>query len=368
MSFSTLHIDDQRTWGGGQSQVLHLLEGLRRGSHRAELVTWPGSPLGQRAEEAGIKVHPVRMRGEADIFSARRISKIIHGGNFDIVHMHTGHAHMLGAMACAFNSTPVCVVSKRVAFPLRTGPLGIAKLKYFWRIDAYIAVCDAIRQLLIGVGVDAAKVHVVYSGVVPPQIEDGSTVREELGVGVDEKLVGNIGALVDAKGQRYLVEAIPLILKKAPKTKFVIVGSGRLESSLKSCASRLGVSGSVFFPGFRKDVGRYLAALDLFVAPSCMEGLNNSIIEAMMVGKPVIASDVGGIPEIIENGKTGLLVSPGSHITLAEAILDGLNNPEKAARLASAGQETALRKFTTDKMIDGTVGVYEQLLREKCRI
>ena len=367
MSFSSLHIDDQRTWGGGQSQVLHLLKGLSRGSHQAELVTFPGSPLGQRAEESGIKVHPVRMRGETDIFSARRISKIIKGGGFDIVHMHTGHAHMLGAMACAFNSSPVCIVSKRVAFPIRTGPMGMGKLKYLWRIDAYIAVCDAIRKLLVGVGVDAAKVHVVYSGVVPPRIEDGSAVREELGVGPDEKLVGNVGALVDAKGQQYLVEAIPLILKKAPKAKFVIVGSGRLESNLRNCASRLGVSESIFFPGFREDVAKFLAAFDLFVAPSCMEGLNNSIIEAMMVGKPVVASDVGGIPEIVEDGKTGTLVPAGDPAALAEAVVDVLNNPETAARLASAGRETALREFTTDRMINGTISVYEQLLREKCK-
>lgn len=368
MPISTLHIDDQLTWGGGQSQVMHLLRGLRKASFRAELVARPGSILGKRAEEEGIVVHYVSMRGEADIFSARRISRIIRSGSFDIIHMHTGHAQMLGAMACVFNSAPVCVASRRVAFPINRGPMGIARLKYFFRIDAYIAVCDAIKRVLVSAGVEASKVNVVYSGVVPPKAEDGNSVREELGVGPGDKLIGNIGALVEAKGQQYIVRAAPTILKHAPKTKFVIVGGGKLESSLKNLASRTGVADNFCFPGFREDIGRFLAALDVFVAPSRMEGLNNSVIEAMMVGKSVVGSDVGGISEIVEHGETGLLIPPENHVALGEAILEVLHNPEEAARRASKGQKIALEKFTTDNMVKGTISVYENLLRNRCKI
>ncbi len=368
MSFSILHIDDQHTWGGGQVQVLSLLKGLRESSYRAELVTQPGSILGKRAKDAGLMVHSMRMRGDADVFCARRISNIIRSDDFDIVHMHTGHAHMVGAMACAFNPSPACVVTKRVAFPINKGPLGIARLKYFWRIDTYIAISDAVKNVLIAAGVRPSKIHVVYSGVVPPDTESGVTVAEDIGVGAERKLIGNIGALVEAKGQRYLLEAAPLILKQVPEARFVIVGDGRLKSKLKHLASRLGVSDAVRFVGFQENVGRFLAAFDVLVLPSLMEGLNNSAIEAMMVGIPVVGTKVGGLPEVIDHGRTGLLVPPEDHVALAEAVLEVLSNPEKAAAFGSAGRDVAYKRFTVSRMVSGTIGVYEKVLKERCRI
>ena len=277
--------------------------------------------------------------------------------------MHAAHAHMIGAMACAFNRNPLCIVSRRVDFPINPGPFGLGKLKYLWRVDAYIAVCEAVKNVLVSGGVDAAKIYVVHSGAVPPKVSQGKAVRDELGVGPDEKLVGNVGALVDHKGQRYMIEAAPLVLKKSPKTTFVIIGSGELEPFLKDLAWQLHVENSCIFPGFKQDIGTYLAAFDVFVAPSHMDGLNNSVVEAMMMGRPVVGADAGGIPEIVEHGKTGLLARPKDPASLAEAILEMLENPQKAARLASAGREVAFSKFTADHMVQGTIEVYEKLLK-----
>jgi len=294
------------------------------------------------------------MLGEVDLFSARRIAGIIRSGNFDIIHMHTARAHALGAMACAFNRSPACVVSRRVAFPVKGGPFGIAKfVKYRRRIDAYIAVCEAAGEALVSAGVDPAKVRVVHSGVVPPEVSEGKDVREELGIGPDDKLVGNVGALVEAKDQHCLLRAALFVLERLPKAKFVIVGDGEQERSLKDLASELGVGGSVAF--------------DVFALSSKMEGLNNSVVEAMMMGKPVVATRVGGIPEIIEHEKTGLLVPPGDHAALAGAILDILENPEKAAALAYAGREAAHERFTAERMVEGAIAVYENLLKDRCR-
>jgi glycosyltransferase involved in cell wall biosynthesis len=193
----------------------------------------------------------------------------------------------------------------------------------------------------------------------------GAKIRNELGIKADEKLIGNIGALVDAKGQHCLVEAIPMVLKEVPDAKFVIVGGGKLEAKLKALAAQRGVSDSVFFPGHREDIGGFLDAFDAFVLPSRMEGLNNSVIEAMMVGKPVIGTDVGGIPEIIEHEKTGLLIPPGDHAALAEAIVNIVNDSEKAAALASEGRDFALRRFTAERMVSDPIGVYDKLLRDR---
>ena len=363
MSLSTLQIDDRFAWGGGQSQVLHLLKGLRDASHHAELVTRPGSVLGERARMAGVKVREVPMRGEADLFSAWRIARIIRSGNFDIVHMHAAHAHTLGAMACVINSTPKCVVSRRVVFPIKTGPLGIAKIKYRFRINAYVAVCKAAKDALVSAGVNPDIVSVVHSGVVPPSVVEGKDVRREFGLGPEERLVGTVGELVEAKGQRHFIDAVPFILEKYPAAKFMIVGSGQLEAELKDRVSRLGLSDSIIFAGFRDDVGNCLEAFDLFVLPSVMEGLNNSIVEAMMMGKPVVATDTGGIPEIVRHGETGLLVSPGNPALLAEAALELLKSPKRASTLAAAGREFAMENLTAQNMVDNTIAVYENLMR-----
>lgn len=362
MPLSTLQIDDRLAWGGGQSQVLHLLKGLSGASHHAELVTRPDSVLGKRAAEIGVKVHKIPMRGEADLISAWKIARIVRSGDFDIVHMHAAHTHTLGAMACALNSSPKCVVSRRVVFPIKTGPLGIAKAKYRFRIDAYIAVCNAAKETLVSAGVDPGIVHVVHSGVVPPGMIEGKDVRREFGIRPEERLVGTVGELVEAKGQRHLIEAASLILNEIPGTKFMIVGGGRLEADLKSHASRLGVADSVIFTGFRDDIGDCLDAFDVFVLPSNMEGLNNSIVEAMMMGKPVAAANVGGIPEIVRHGETGLLVPPGEPAMLAEAVMELLNSPEKASAMASAGRDFAMENLTADKMIESTISIYKNLL------
>jgi glycosyltransferase involved in cell wall biosynthesis len=364
MPYKTLHIDDQLAWRGGQSQALHLLRGLAERGHHAELVSPPGSVLAERAREAGITVHDVPMKGEADLLAVRRIARVVREGKHDIVHMHSAHAHMLGAMACAFNLRPKCIVHRRVDFPINRGPLGVAALKYHFRINAYVAVCEAIKQVLVAGGVNPKKIFVVHSGAAPPKIADHRDVRREMGILPDEKVVGTIGALVDHKGQRYLIEAAPLVLKKCPKTVFVIVGEGELEGELRRLAARLHMEKKIIFPGFQEYAGNYLRVFDVFAAPSHMDGLNNSVVEAMIMKRPVVGTRAGGIPEIVEHEKSGLLVPPKDPTALADAIIGLLRNPEKADRLAFAGCRRAKAHFTMDHMVEGNIEVYNRLLKK----
>ena len=367
-AFQSLHINDQSTWRGGEQQVFYLLKGLKDRDCRAELVAQPGSVLAERARATGITVHPIRMRGEADLFAVRRIAGLISRERFDIVHMHASHSHALGCMACAFNRLPLCIVSRRVINPIRRYPWSPSILKYRWRVDHYIAISEAVKDVLAAGGVDRKKVSIVHSGVEPRSGPDSHIeARRSLGIPADAKLVGNVGALVDHKGQRFLVEAVPLVLRDMPSTKFIIVGDGELRGFLQALASQLGVDGAIMFPGFQSGANRYISALDIFVAPSLMEGLNTSILDAMMLQRSVIGTTVGGIPEIIENEKTGLLVPPKDARKLADAILDLLANAEKAENLALAGHRKAMDKFTADRMIEGTIAVYENLLKNLCK-
>jgi len=364
MAANSLHINDQSVWRGGEQQVFYLLKGLKERGYHAELAALPGSALGERAAAAGITVHPVRMRGEADLFAARRIARLIVTGRFNIVHMHTAHAHALGCLACTFNGAPICIVSRRVINPIRKHPISLALLKYRWRVDHYIAISRAVKHVLVSGGVDEAKISVVYSGVEPECITDSPLeMRRSLGLSAGAKLVCTVGALAHHKGQRYLVEAAPTVLREMPSTRFVLVGDGEDRASLTSLASQLGVNDAIMFYGFQPDAHRYISACDVFVAPSLMEGLNTSILDAMMLQRPVIGTTIGGIPELIQHDETGVLVPPKNPRLLAEAILDVLGSPEKAGKMALAAYGRAMDRFTAGHMVEGTIGVYKTLLR-----
>jgi glycosyltransferase involved in cell wall biosynthesis len=308
------------------------------------------------------------MHGEADVIAAGRISRLIGREQFDIVHMHTAHAHTLGCLACTFNRKPLCIVSRRVDFPISRKPFGLAALKYRWRVDHYIAISQAVKDVLVAGGVNEDMVSIVHSGVQLRTVTGSrDELRHALGIALEEKLVGTVGALVDHKGHRFLIEATPLVLQKAPLTRFIIVGDGELMSPLRSLASKLNVNNAIMFAGFQPEVDKYMAAFDLFVAPSHMEGLNTSILDAMMLGRPVIGTTAGGIPEIIEHGKTGLLVPPKDPAALAEAIVALVTDLSKAENLARAGHERVQERFTADRMVEGTIAIYKNLLSERCK-
>jgi glycosyltransferase involved in cell wall biosynthesis len=363
MRTTSLHINEQLTWRGGERQTLYLLESLNERGHLAELLCQPGSVIAERARSAGIIVHPTRMRGEADLMAAYRIARLIARGRYNVVHMHTSHAHMLGCLACAFNRKPLCIVSRRVDFPINRKPFGLPALKYRWRVDHYIAISEAVKRVLVSGGVAPDRISIVHSGVRPkPDPETRGEIRGSLGIPDNAPLVGNVGALVDHKGQRYLIEAAPLVLRENPRVRFVIIGDGELRQPLESLASRLGVKDAIIFTGFQPDVARYVCGFDLFVAPSHMEGLNTSIIDAMMLQRPVVGTTAGGIPELICHGETGLLVPARDPRALAAAILELLKDPERARRLARGGYERVTREFTADRMCEGTIAVYEKLL------
>jgi glycosyltransferase involved in cell wall biosynthesis len=173
--------------------------------------------------------------------------------------------------------------------------------------------------------------------------------------------VGNVAHLADHKGQRYLVEAVPEVLRSVPRARFVIVGEGELEGDLRARAAALGLGARLLFTGFRTDVPAVLDALDLFVMPSHLEGLGTAVLDALAAGKPVVAAAAGGIPEIVEDGRHGLLVPPRDPGRLARAIVRLLQNPELASQLATEGLRRVRESFSVDAMVAGNLAVYREV-------
>jgi glycosyltransferase involved in cell wall biosynthesis len=259
------------------------------------------------------------------------------------------------------------VVSRRVNFSIyRHSFLGLNWIKYRYGVHRYLTVSGSVRDVLVRDGVDPGRIRVVYSGVDPERFRDASSgkrakLMEEWQLPESVPLVGSVGALVHYKGFLHVVEAAAEILKRRDSA-FVIVGEGELYCALQKRVRELGIEHRFRLLGFRSDVGDILTALDVFVFPSLEEGLGTSLLDAMLLGRPTVATRAGGIPEVLCHRGNGILVDPGDSAALAAAIEDLLSNPREGQRLGAAGSRTVLESFSADRMVEKTLEAYKEVL------
>ena len=364
MPVTVLHLNTESEWRGGEAQTLYLAEGLTARGRRSLLVGQPGSPLLARGRAAGLETISVPMRGEFDLVAVRRLAAIVHAEGAGLLHYHSAHAVTLGSLATLITGRRPAVASRRVSFPLRSGPL--ARLKYTFRVDRVIAVSEAIRRRLIGRGLPPERVVTVHSGIDPARFAHGDRerFRSSLGVGAaalprEAFLIGTVGHLAAHKGIDLFLQAAALAAPELPRARFVVVGRGEREDALRRLA--LGLAGRVVFAGFRDDIPDAYAGLDLFVLPSTSgEGSPAALKEAMASGTPLVATALDGVEEIIEDGRHGLLTPPGNAPALARAMVILASDADLRSRLAEAGRRRVL-EFTTVRMVERTVEVYRSI-------
>jgi len=361
----SLHVDSARTWRGGQNQVLLTVNGLRAMGHRAALVAHPDGELRRRAEE-GMELLPLAPRTEVDLSAAWRFSRLVRRLEPDIVHAHDPHAMAMAALALSMGSSnnrrvPPLVASRRVDFHLKGNSFSRWKHR---QVDCFIAASDAIRRMLVADGVPADDTVTVHEGIdldhvvaAPPV-----NVHEAFWLPHDSPVVGNVAALVPHKGQRHLIDAAALVVRELPDVRFVIMGEGELREHLDRLVREHHLEKHVRLPGFRTDVLGCLKSFDLFVMSSVSEGLGTSLLDAMACSKAVVATRAGGIPEVVHEGVTVLLVEPRDHRQLANAILQLLRNHEQREHYGTAGFERVRERFTVERMLAETVAVYARVV------
>jgi glycosyltransferase involved in cell wall biosynthesis len=355
----SLHIDTQRTWRGGQRQVLLTVLGLRERGCRAVLVAHPEGELARRASE-GHDLIRLAPRTEVDLSAAWRLSRIIKDLKPDVIHAHDPHGVALASLALSFGTSsrvPALIASRRVAFHLK--PHAFSRWKYR-QVDCFIAASDSIHTLLLNDGIDAARIVTIYEGidVHRVQAEPALNIHAEFWLPTHAPIVGAVGALTPEKGHRHLIDAAALVLREVPDAHFVILGEGDLRSSLERQIRELHLDKHVLMPGFRADILAFVRAFDLFVMCSIAEGLGTSLLDAMACSKATVASDTGGIPEVVADGETGLLVPPRDHHALANAIVQLLKDDERRKRMGEAGLERVQRIFSAERMVERTLDVY----------
>jgi L-malate glycosyltransferase len=358
----SLHIDTARTWRGGQNQVLVTVMGLRALGHRTMLVAHPTGELRQRAKE-GLDLLPLAPRTEMDLNAAWRLSRVIKQLRPDIVHAHDPHAVAMSALALSMSTQlakPPLVASRRVDFHLRGNSLSRWKYR---QVDCFICASGAIQKMLVADGVPEARAVVVHEGVDLGRIDAApiAGLREELWLPHGAPLVGNVAALVPHKGQRHLIEAAQLVLPQVPDVRFVIAGEGELRPALERQIHEHRLEKHVLLAGFRPDVLSLHKAFDIFVMSSLTEGLGTSLIDAMACGKPVVATKVGGIPEVVAEGETGFLVQPRDHEGMARALTSLLKDEALRTRMGEAGRARARVRFSAERMVQDTLRVYQRV-------
>jgi len=359
---SLFQIDSGREWRGGQRQSLYLAKELRTRGLPFLFVVQPESPLLQRASEAGLPIFPLRIKSEFDLNAILRLCWAMKRHKCLLAHFHDAHSVAVGSAAASLAKVRYRVITRRVDFPLKKNYF--SRRKYRKKVDAIIAISEGVKNVLVEGGVNPNLITVIPSGIDFSPFEEARSrdyLRREFSFADDDFLVGIVAALSDHKGHKYLIQATKILKEHSPKIKLIIVGEGPLQMELNRQARESNVEDIVFFLGFREDVPRILASLDLFVLSSYLEGLGSSILDAMASRLPVVATKTGGIPEIVTHGETGLLVPPRNPESLARAILKLYNDRALASRFGQKGYGVVHQKFSAEAMAKKVVQLYERI-------
>lgn len=293
-----------------------------------------------------------------------------------IVHTHTSKAGLLGRLAARLARTPVIVHT----------PHGHVFFGYFGQIksmifvlleraaarmtDKIIALTESEKRDYLSFQIaDEGQLAVIHSGVELRKfkgllLEEKQQLKKELGIPQNALVVGTAGRLVTVKGPQFLMEAAQLVISSHPQTIFVFSGGGPLRPHLEKKALETGIQDHVLFLGWRKDVARIMAIYDVFVLPSLNEGMGRALVEAMALGKPIVASNTGGIPDLVTHGENGFLVPPANPKELAKYIRILVDDEEKREKMGRAGKEIAV-SFSSDEMIQKIDNLYTELLKQK---
>ncbi|MCS6297091.1 MAG: glycosyltransferase family 4 protein [Nitrospira sp.] len=352
--------------GGAEQVISNLAASLDPAKYRGVLCVFRPGWLQERSQARGVPTYVIPTQGMTDWRWAFRFRDLLKYEHVDLIHAHEFDANVQGAAVAIHLGIPlVATVHGKHYFweKLRR------RLAYRWvsRRATMVAVSEDLKRFIVEkVGVSSERITVLYNGVdVPPipVLADIEACRREINLQGTDRVVGVVGNLYPVKGHQYLIDAIPEVLEKYPDTSFVFAGRGQLETALKQQVNRLGLGTRVHFLGLRQDIPRILALLDVFVLPSLSEGLSMAILEAMMAGKPVIATRVGGNPEIVLEGETGFLVPPKDSPALAASLIALLKNRHLASEFGENGKRRAERQFSLQTMVSSYQALYDERLR-----
>ena len=366
-----LYVESSRSWGGQEYRTCLEINWLNAHGHQAWLVCNPDSQVHSKASELATRVVTMPLRSRVDPLCTLRLWKFCRQNKIDLLKTYSSKDHWicLPLFVCGIPlSRARCI----------TDPIGSASRAFVFKHGCSQIVADASvikRQLVKQNGIDPAKIEVIGSAVdlvkfKPPR--NRTKFRREIGVGDDISLIGNVGMIRPDKGQLQLVKAAPLVFEKHPGARFVIVGQGtgilKRGINVRNAIDQAGLADKIIMAGYRWDTPNVYAACDMIVIASLHTEASPIVLrEAFASGRPVIATKVGDIPEIVRHRENGLLIEPGDTQALAAAIMEFISEPELAARCALNGFSYATEHFSFDKMMEAKLRADFDVVAKKAR-
>lgn len=354
--------------GGAEEMILNLVRYLPPEYERAVVCIGDAGPIGQEIEKTGTPFRALGLRpGLLRPFDLMRLQHFIHDWQPTIVHTFLLTASLYGRFAAMLARVPIVIGTEVNIYERKQLLHRVAERWLMRHTNAVVASAGSVRDFYLQqIDADPDKVVVIYNAVDWAQLETTMTraqLRAELGVPLDAPVAGIIARLTEQKAHRVLFDAL-ISRPELSSLHVIAVGDGELREQLKSRSEQLGLTGRVHFVGARRDLGNILNAVDMFVMPSLWEGLPLSLVLAMGAGLPVIASRVAGIPEVVQDGVTGLLVDPGDVAQLADAMVRVLLDDTLRVSLGRESRAFVRPRFGVDGYIAATTALYERLLAQ----
>src|ERR1051326_2913552 len=324
----------------------------------------PSVEFYERARRGGISVRMVHCRGRADWRAVREIKQDIAEDGIDLVHTHGYKADLYGYFAARGAEKPIVATCHN--WLGGTAALGIYNRldrMVLKRFSAVAAVSESVRERLLKSGMAAEKIKLIGNGIDVAAFACGEALLELREV--DRKVIGIVARLDMQKGFQYLLDAVRELAPRFPSLRVVVVGEGPDRGAIEQMIEQNGLRDKVMLAGKRSDMANVYASMDIFVQPSLNEGLPMTVLEAMAASKPVIATTVGGIPKIVQEEKTGLLVNPGDASALRNAIARLLGDGDLCRRIAAAGHEWVAKNYTAGAMAMQYRALYDKVLGSK---
>ncbi|MEI6039974.1 MAG: glycosyltransferase family 4 protein [Candidatus Berkelbacteria bacterium] len=361
-----LEIIGDSSLAGAPRHLLSILENLDTTKYKIACICPPGPLAGEiRNLHRPIDIEVISMNSRSDFRAIGKIRKTIKHLVPDLIHVHGTRAGALGRMAAFGLGIPVIYTEHLWTrnFNLKNRALNYLHHVGGWFFDLFttqnIAVSEAVKDFMIDNNISyAQKIRVIYNGIEPTKVKANIFTKSD-----KEIWLGTVGTLIPLKGVQYLIAALPKVRKEFPEVRLEIIGDGPFKRELVGLTKKLKLQKFVKFAGFQADVEKSLAKLDIYVQPSTSESFGLAIVQAMSVGLPIVATRTGGIPELVVENRSGILVEPGQIKELSEAILKLLHDRGLAKKMGEMARRESVVRFNLKDMIKEVEEVYDEVAK-----
>lgn len=356
-----LHISSEPEWRGGEQQLAYLVDELYKNNVQQWIFCLEGSSLHNYCKKKHLTHFTFSKGFLHQMVAAKQVKDICQKHAIELIHIHDSHAHNFAVLAADIflNPTPL-VLSRKVAFPISNN--WFSKYKYnHKKIKAIICVSEAVKNILSDDIRNKSKLCIIYDCVDLENFTGSRSgaLRKQHNTGENELIIGNIAALTSEKDHITFINTAEMLIKKGVEARFILVGTGNEKETLESLVKQKGLNDKITFHGFALDISAVLRDFDIFLFTSRQEGLGSILLASFASRVPVVATQTGGIPELVKHNETGLLAPVGNATRLAENIISLIGSPELREKTVSNAY-AFVQQFSKEAISKQVLDVYTE--------